>query len=214
MPKKIQISRVTRKQLILSIYLILSVILFLLIPGKINTLMILLFFFSYACLIISIKFNVRQIYMFIMIAISMVGILFSTIFILMIGYGESMIPTIKDRNLILVYQNSFESRNNDLVVIELDHDDVRDYKHIFKRIVASPGDPFTLNGNRITLNQMEFLLTERVYFEFLELISQDLTKLPDDFFFVVGDNVELSYDSRYFGLVRKNQIVGKVIIIF
>ncbi len=46
------------------------------------------------------------------------------------------------------------------------------------------------------------------------LIVKRLGKINHQGFFVVGDNPEQSTDSRHFGLIDKNNLVGKVIYIY
>jgi signal peptidase I len=39
-------------------------------------------------------------------------------------------------------------------------------------------------------------------------------KIPDGYFFVVGDNLSNSYDSRFFGLVALNHVKGKPLLLY
>lgn len=83
-----------------------------------------------------------------------------------------------------------------------------------KRILGVPGDAFILVGNRLILNignkdsfQMTYSFTlsnEAVK----ELIGKK--QLPEDAYFVIGDHVEVSKDSRAIGLIYQKEIEGVV----
>lgn len=83
-----------------------------------------------------------------------------------------------------------------------------------KRIIGIPGDAFILVGNRLILNvgkedsfQMSYSLTlsnEAVK----ELIGK--TELPQNAYFVIGDYVDVSKDSREMGLINRKEIEGVV----
>ncbi len=47
----------------------------------------------------------------------------------------------------------------------------------------------------------------------LKLIDFNLTKIPKNCFFVMGDNREYSKDSRHYGCIRKKDISGKVVLL-
>ena len=44
--------------------------------------------------------------------------------------------------------------------------------------------------------------------------TKNAFKVPDDFYFVVGDNYHQSMDSRFWGFIHKDQIIGKALVVF
>ncbi len=103
-------------------------------------------------------------------------------------------------------------------------------KRMVKRVVAVPGDVIEMDGNRLILNGepqpyvinrnlpaelewkenlagVEHLIHTRHYPS--PYASFDAVMVPDDFYYVMGDNRDNSHDSRAIGLVPRNEIVGR-----
>ncbi len=83
-----------------------------------------------------------------------------------------------------------------------------------KRVIGLPGDSMFVRNGRMVLNIGEqgdfettssFQLSPTVAEEF-----QTLNKIPEDVYFVIGDHVEVSKDSRTFGFVQQKAIEGTV----
>jgi len=123
--------------------------------------------------------------------------------------GTSMLPTLHDGDRLLLNRWAYHYRKpqrGDLVVI-------RDPGHsdfAVKRIVGLPLDSLRIKDGGIYLN-------ERPYSEpYLAGGTQTLTTdnkenwimIGQNRFFVLGDNRSVSEDSRYYGTVRREQIVG------
>ncbi len=78
-----------------------------------------------------------------------------------------------------------------------------------KRIVGLPGDSIIINKNGEIFNN-------DIKLNFENIISSNETELinyivPENSYFLLGDNRNNSIDSRIYGSVNKNQIIGKVI---
>lgn len=78
---------------------------------------------------------------------------------------------------------------------------------ITKRVVGIPGDTILYNEDFLEINNINKLNLKK---------SAPKTKiiLGDNMYFVLGDNIENSIDSRYFGPVERNDIIGKIIMIY
>ncbi len=95
-----------------------------------------------------------------------------------------------------------------------------------KRIIAIGGDLVQINNEGIYVNntlQRKFGIDESIGPSSLKVNSFDKIerlavfkafKVPKDCFFVLGDNIEESLDSRDFGAVPRSMIIGKVIKIY
>ncbi len=88
-----------------------------------------------------------------------------------------------------------------------------------KRIIAEPGDTIAIEDGRYVVNgetlDEEFTINnaQKRDGNFLE-DGDPAKKIPDDYFFVSGDNRDVSFDSRELGFIKREWIKGKVILRF
>lgn len=169
--------------------------------------------------------DLRELKEFIKDSIGFVLIFITVFFVLLyvvafeIVHGTSMSPNYNSSDVVLLSKISYKLHDIKIgdVVALTDADGVL----YVKRIIAGPGDHIYARNNKIYLNN--YILEE----EYLENVkTDDFTfddvcrimgcengGLPEDRYFVLGDNREDSFDSRFevFGLVKKENILGKVI---
>lgn len=128
--------------------------------------------------------------------------------------GASMEPTFHDGEYILTDKISYKfgvPKRGDVIVFKAPRNPEFDY---IKRIEAIPGDTISiLNGQVLINNQVikEDYINTSTYLipgQFLKE-GQELKLNPDEFF-VMGDNRDHSSDSRAWGVVPRNDIIGKV----
>ena len=134
--------------------------------------------------------------------------------------GHSMEPTLPDGSalsLLSGYYHSCPFAHGDLIGIEFDT--FAGHQQYVKRIIAIPGDRVSFSPeNNIILNGVQLF---ELYAQG-SLSSADVNRLqivlgvsrgviPAHFVLVLGDNRSSSFDSRAFGLVHENSIVGKVL---
>ena len=121
--------------------------------------------------------------------------------------GDSMVPTLKENQILLL--NKFDYKFNeieryDIVVIEVGNGE------IIKRVIGLPGENIEYRDNTLYINGHE---EETIYnfdtenFSLKEICNCD--KIPQDKYLVLGDNREVSSDSRGpIGLIDKDAIKG------
>lgn len=119
--------------------------------------------------------------------------------------GESMEPTVHDKSYAL---------SNRLMVNDLERFDIVaarvDGKNLIKRVIALPGETVTYEDNTLYING------KKVSEDFLDesIRTEDFTcDVPDDSYFLMGDNREVSLDSRYYGAFKKKDIIATNIIV-
>ncbi|RST89766.1 signal peptidase I [Vagococcus humatus] len=89
-------------------------------------------------------------------------------------------------------------------------------EHYVKRIIGLPGEEVAYEKNQLYINQSPikepFLNKQAVLTDNYSLYeSLGIKKIPKDFYLVLGDNRQHSYDGRTFGLVKIDQIEGVVL---
>lgn len=122
--------------------------------------------------------------------------------------GDSMAPTLKTGDIVIINKLSTNFKRGDIVYLY--HDNT---KYIIKRIIGLPGETVEIKDNKIYINGHVI----EDYIENPNMIDFSLNKLgydeiPNDYYFVMGDNRNYSYDSRMIGLISKDDIIGKSVI--
>ena len=142
-----------------------------------------------------------------------VVILFLMIYIVSVTQvvGNSMYSTLKDGDVLIL--NKFKYRFFDIKrgdIISLENDDT---KYLIKRVIGLPGDSISIKDNTLYINgevYIENYLEEGLVYDDFELTSLGYDVIPDDMYFVLGDNRADSVDSREIGLISKDDVIGKI----
>ncbi|MDN6003289.1 MULTISPECIES: signal peptidase I [Enterococcus] len=123
--------------------------------------------------------------------------------------GTSMTPTLTEKDQVLVKKKTLIQRY-DIVAFS-----VRKEEGMFvKRVIGLPGDKIFIRNERMVLDLGEqgdfettytYQLSPTVAGEF-----QTLNTIPEEVYFVIGDHVDVSKDSRTFGFVHRKAIEGTV----
>lgn len=133
--------------------------------------------------------------------------------------GESMMPTLQDGNKLVVNKIGYqigELNRFDVIVFHANQEE--DY---VKRIIGLPGDTLEyrddvlyINGKKVKEPYLDKYRKEafgsRLTGDFTLLELTGTETVPKDHIFVLGDNRLGSRDSREFGFVSVDQVVGKV----
>lgn len=125
--------------------------------------------------------------------------------------GSSMDNTFKDGDYVLVDKLSYRfkaPRAGDVIVFDPPAS-AENTSRFIKRIIATPGETIEVKQGGTHIND------KQVSENFVDYPSQKtstLTLLKKDEYFVMGDNRYVSYDSRYWGPIIKDEIQGRVLI--
>ncbi len=123
----------------------------------------------------------------------------------------SMISTIMPRDHLIVNRIPYYYRNpkkGEIVVFR------QDGENLIKRVIGEPGDEINIIGGYVYVNQMKIDESTYLFEDGHTYIytSSDIHypyKVPEDYYFLMGDNRENSKDSRFFGPVSRDQIYAK-----
>lgn len=119
--------------------------------------------------------------------------------------GSSMVPTLKDGDFLLLKKYDKEIERFDIVVLKNGSD------RLIKRVIGLPGEHIEYIDNELYINH-EKVDDVKLFTKTNDFMLEDLgvSVIPDDYYFVLGDNRTNSTDSRIIGLVSKKDIKGTV----
>ncbi|PIR47594.1 signal peptidase I [Candidatus Uhrbacteria bacterium CG10_big_fil_rev_8_21_14_0_10_50_16] len=127
--------------------------------------------------------------------------------------GASMEPTFEDREYLLIDEVSYrfhEPERGDVIVFRYPRDKTQFF---IKRIIGLPGDTVRVQDGKVTVidsaHTNGVVLQETYVSQPVTLGSEYVTLNPDEYF-VLGDNRPASMDSRSFGPIKSEHIVGRV----
>ena len=134
--------------------------------------------------------------------------------------GHSMDPTLQDREYLLTSKLSYRfglPQRGDIVVFHAPQVACPSYGlgncDFIKRVIAFPGEKIALIDGVFHINDeplIEDYLPEGTVTESSYLAAGREVVLGEDEFFVAGDNRVHSSDSRVWGPIKRNAIVGRV----
>lgn len=128
--------------------------------------------------------------------------------------GASMEPTIYDHEYLIIDEISYrfkEPLRGEIVVFKYPQDKKQ---YFIKRIIALPGEKIVIReGKVIIFNQSSpegFILDENDYLlPGTKTPGQEDRVLEEDEYYVLGDNRSSSLDSRRFGPLGREYIIGR-----
>lgn len=141
--------------------------------------------------------------------------------------GESMLPTLEDRDRMIVNKITYKFKQPDRFDIVIFH--ANDQKDFVKRIIGLPGEHIAVKDNTLYVDgeamEQPFIDSEEnaeitypiITGDFtLEMLEGNYEVIPEGYTLVLGDNRKNSRDSRdhTIGLVDMDEIVGKTNIIY
>lgn len=157
---------------------------------------------------------------YIVISLAIALILRGFLFIPMMVEGNSMNPVLMNRDMILV-ERFTKIRRFDVIVFQEGN------TTYIKRVIALPGEQVEYRNHQLYINhkQVEEYFKDSqlskkeqsLYYDMNDFSLNDLLgveKLGRDSYFVLGDNRRISKDSRSFGTISSEQILGKAIGIY
>lgn len=129
--------------------------------------------------------------------------------------GNSMVPTFHSGDFLITEKVSYRFRNpqrGEIVVLKNPRDESQDF---IKRIIAVPGDTLQISNNTVYLNNQplkeKYIPADYVTRPGAFVTEGTVIKVAGNQYFVFGDNREHSSDSREWGSVTKEELVGRAL---
>lgn len=126
--------------------------------------------------------------------------------------GQSMEPTFMAKEYLIIDEISYrlrEPKRGEVVVLREPLGSQKDF--YLKRVIGLPGERVHLEDNKIIIyneaHPTGILLQEDYLVE--KTPGSENVQLGNDQYFVLGDNRDASFDSRRFGPVGRNLIIGR-----
>ena len=113
--------------------------------------------------------------------------------------GPSMQETLYTNDIVLINKlNKNNVQRYDILVVKYKNE------RLVKRLIAMPGETIKCEEGIIYINGEE----KSNEYGYGKNIDFSEVKLGDDEYFVIGDNRSDSFDSRFFGPIKKDKIIG------
>lgn len=130
--------------------------------------------------------------------------------------GQSMEPNFEDGDYLIIDELSYrlrEPQRGEVIVFKYP---VNPSQRYIKRIIGLPGETIEIKDGEITVYERDLeikVLDESSYLPVVLQAADSLSvTLSDNEYFVLGDNRSASYDSRRWGTLPREDIIGRVFI--
>jgi len=134
--------------------------------------------------------------------------------------ASSMEPILQNGDRLIADKNAYSGNaqptRGDVIVFIFPEDKSKDF---IKRVIAIPGDNIAIrdrviiiNGKPLVESYVKFTGSNHDIVRKMDNISE--ITVPKDKYYVVGDNRDKSYDSRFWGFVDRHAIIGKAKFIY
>ena len=135
--------------------------------------------------------------------------------------GNSMFPTYHDKERLVVEKLSLKYKNLERgEVVIFQHPNIEQRHPLIKRVVGLPGETIRIAGGNVYINGEKL---DETYIE-SDNPTEETTggiveegvgyDIDENSYFMMGDNRQNSTDSRYFGAVKKEKIIGRSLLIY
>lgn len=122
----------------------------------------------------------------------------------------SMVPTLEPGNYVVVEKITYRFRlpaRGEVVVFDLPRDPSQRF---IKRVIGIPGEEVRIQGGRVYINGQSL---EEPYIR-VPTNRGGTWQVPENSVFVLGDNRNNSSDSRVWGVVTADKLIGKALFVY
>ena len=122
--------------------------------------------------------------------------------------GDSMLPNLENKELLIVRKIGYNSNNIkrfDIVVVKDGENE------IIKRVIGLPGEHISYKNNKLYVND-EYIEEPYKFRDTYDINLEEIctsSSIDEKKYLVLGDNRPISKDSRTIGLIDEKNILGK-----
>ncbi len=124
--------------------------------------------------------------------------------------GASMLPTLHEGEYLIINKLIYyleEPERGDIIVMHYPNDRSRDF---IKRVIGLPGDIVEINNGQVKVNGA---VLDEPYIS-APTNNNKTWEVPEDSFFVMGDNRPNSSDSRSWNFLPREDIIGRAWVVY
>jgi len=119
--------------------------------------------------------------------------------------GDSMLNTLNNGERVLVLKTSKTPQRGDVIIFKVPGNQNETY---VKRVIGLPGETVQIINGIVYINSSAL---DEPYVNGTPYGNNATVTVPEGSYFVMGDNRNSSDDSRRFGSIESNSIIGKVL---
>jgi signal peptidase I len=160
--------------------------------------------------------ELRSTILFALVALSLALLVRTYIAAPYIVSGDSMIPTFHNWDYLILDKytyRSHEPQRGDIVVMKFPFDTSRNF---IKRIIGLPGDTVRVTGKDVIISNSSLAVPVTLSEPYIDPLNQSDSDnsfvLGPDQFVALGDNRASSADSRTWGILPREDVVGRVLV--
>lgn len=126
--------------------------------------------------------------------------------------GQSMTPNFSEGDYLIIDELSYQFRGpqrGEVIVFKYPENPSQKF---IKRVVGLPGEVVEIKENKVSIYNKDKsrVLDESEYLSSsVNTVGNATFELRENEYFVLGDNRDFSYDSRKFGVVPEDNIIGR-----
>lgn len=129
-----------------------------------------------------------------------------------IAISDSMYPTINTNDYLFFRKGNSNINRGDIISFISPYNEEEMYA---KRVIGLPEETIEIKGEKIYINSVpleneNYVSTKNYIYGYYDDVK--LFKIPENSYYVLGDNRCNSVDSRKFGVIEKNKIKGKLFL--
>jgi len=128
---------------------------------------------------------------------------------------DSMKPLLKAGDTVLILKHT-KLKKGDIVLFD---SPIEPGRVLLKRIIAGDMDTVEIRNKVVYINDLKFTFPWKVIHSdprifpltFSNRDNLPAIRLKHGWYFLIGDNIDNSFDSRNFGIINKDKIIGKMV---